>query len=299
MNKKIIIFALLSAVMLGGCASANNESAEESSSLFESADISAIEASAEASATNESSDELSIQIENEVNDAVSSCDSLSDELVKIGEIYDKYDSYRMNASSQTEMNEKSVYGLQVWQAEVNSLLSRLKEADPSNYESNLLPEHQKWESYVDTMSEKMSYEYEGGSIKPMIFMYNKAMRYKKDAYSLASALADIKKEVTFTLPDQDACGYYGNYDATDYLIINEGMESDSYSVLIHIEGKDELRGYATVNPDADDYSLTFTSDDGSISGSISYFALGAAFYVAESTNEAFQLEEVYDFTFCY
>ena len=198
MNKKIIFFALFLAVVLGGCTSANNESAEESSSLFESADISAIEASAGASVTNESSDELSIQIENEVNEAVSSCDSLSDELVKIGEIYDKYDSYRMNASSQTEMNEKSVYGLQVWQAEVNSLLSRLKEADPSNYESNLLPEHQNWEKYVDTMSERMAYEYEGGSIQPMIIMYNKAMRYKNDAYSLASTLAELKGEVTFS-----------------------------------------------------------------------------------------------------
>lgn len=299
MKKKLIIFALFSAVVLGGCTSGNNESAEESSSLFESADVSTIEASSEDSATNESTDELSIQIENEVNEAVSTCESLSDELVKINEIYDKYDSYRINAASQTEMNDKSVYGLQVWQAEVNSLLARLKEADPSNYESNLLPEHQNWEGYVDVMSERMSYEYEGGSIQPMIIMYNKAMRYKKDAYSLASTLADLKGEVTFSLPDQEADGYYGNYDGEDYLIISEGMESGSYSVLIHVEGKDELRGYATLNPDAEDYSLSFTSEDGTISGSISYFVLGATFYVTESDDAAFQPEEVYDFTFCY
>ena len=294
MNKKLIVLALSSAIVLVGCASVSNESAEENSSLFESADISSTEESSEDSATNESTDELSIQIEKEVNEAVSSCDSLSDELVKIGEIYDKYDSYRINASSQTEMNEKSVYGLQVWQAEVNSLLSRLKEADPSNYESNLLPEHQNWEKYVDTMSERMAYEYEGGSIQPMIIMYNKAMRYKNDAYSLASTLAELKGEVTFSLPDHEADGYYGNYDGEDYLIINEGMESGSYSVLIHVEGKDELRGYATINPDADDYSLAFTSEDGTISGSVSYFVLGATFYVTESDNASFRPEEVYD-----
>lgn len=299
MNKKLIVLALSSAIVLGGCASVSNESAEENSSLFESADISSTEESSEDSATNESTDELSIQIEKEVNEAVSSCDSLSDELVKIGEIYDKYDSYRINASSQTEMNEKSVYGLQVWQAEVNSLLSRLKEADPSNYERNLLPEHQNWEKYVDTMSERMAYEYEGGSIQPMIIMYNKAMRYKNDAYSLASTLAELKGEVTFSLPDHEADGYYGNYDGEDYLIINEGMESGSYSVLIHVEGKDELRGYATINPDADDYSLAFTSEDRTISGSVSYFVLGATFYVTESDNASFKPEEVYDFTFCY
>ena len=56
-------------------------------------------------------------------------DSLSDELVKANEIYDKYDELRRNAKTQLEMNFLGQWGTLVWKDETLRLLDQLKEKD--------------------------------------------------------------------------------------------------------------------------------------------------------------------------
>lgn len=239
------------------------------------------------------------QIIAEVAEIVANSESLSDELVEVNTLFLKYEGLKAEAQDQTEMNYLSQWGTLVWETEVESLLERTKEK--SSTPDDLASEHENWSKYVDTMAERMSVTYKEGTIYPVMLQYNKAMRYREEAFTLASTLADLNGEVTFSFPEHDACGYYGDYAGDDYLIINEGMESGSYEIIIHISGKDEIHGFAYVDESEDNYSedLNFTSDDDSITGIVSHFALGASLSVTESDGSILQQGETYEFTFKY
>ena len=197
------------------------------------------------------------------------------------------------------MNELSQWGVLVWMYESTNLLERIKESAPANYDS-ILSEYETWEKYVPSMVEKISYLYKDGSIYTTIYSYNEAMRYKQKAYSLANTLADLIGDTTFTLPDSSMCGYYGDYTTNRYLIITEGMENNSYSVVVHIDDSKELRGYATLYKyPGDKEVLLFTSEDESVKGTIDYFEPDATFYVSETDSSVVYPEEAFTFRFKY
>lgn len=226
-------------------------------------------------------------------------DSLSEELVKVNELYDKYDEMRMNAQDQTSINSLSKWGTLVWKEETISLLDRIKETDYDYYDY-LKNEYSDWEKCVPSMAERMSYSYKDGSIYPTIYSYNEAMRYKQKAYSLASVLADIINDETFSFPDSTICGYYGDYDKDCYLIITEGMESDSYEIYVHLDEDRELHGwgYASELPDYLD-AIEFTSDDDTVKGIVNYSTSGADFYVSEAEESVVEAGMTYRFNFRY
>ena len=316
MKKRFVMAVIAATLVLGGCAG-KTDAPSEGSALFEkvdengqsetenngSADSAAEgEGAAEKSETGESSadsEDYTEQIKAEIAAITSGSESLSKELVSVNELYNKYDELRMNAPDQTSINELSKWGTVVWKEETLSLLDRLKQNDPDNYD-DLYAEHQKWESYVPSMAEKMSYMYAEGSIYPTIYAYNEAMRYKREAYVLSSTLADIINDVAFGFPDSTPCGFYGDYASDSYLIITEGMESDSYDILIHFDDSKELRGWGTVEdaPDAETY-LLFTSEDDTVKGYVSHSALEASFYVTETDNSVVGPEGAWTFTFKY
>ncbi|WP_022765203.1 hypothetical protein [Butyrivibrio sp. XPD2006] len=241
-------------------------------------------------------DDYTEQIKSEV--AALAQDSLSDELAAVNKLYDKYADLTANAPDQTAMNCLCQWGTVVWEDEVTSLLDRLKEEDGGNYDS-LHSEYENWLKYVPSMSEKMTYVYEGGSIYPTMHSYNEAMLFKREAYVLASTLADIRKDVAFSFPDNTPCGYYGDYASDTYLIITEGMESGSYNIRIHLDGDKDLRGWGSQEDAPESSFITFTSDDGTVEGRIDCFALGASFYASVSDGAIVTTDETYEFTFKY
>jgi hypothetical protein len=321
-KRKVLLAIITAAMVLGGCSNAqekekdvlvpvvqdienDSEAADETvdgDDAGTDSDVSEDETATDSDATEDETaadstmKDYTDQIASEI-EALSS-DSLSDELVKVNELYNKYDEIRMNAPDQASINILSQWGTLVWKDETLSLLNRIKEQDSANY-NDILAEYENWEKYVPTMAEKMSYLYEDGSIYPTIRSYNEAMRYKQEAYTLASTLADITKDVTFSFPDSTPCGYYGDYAGDSYLIITEGMESDSFNIVVHIDDTKELRGWGSIADQPGDEYILFTSDDGTVSGTISYFALDATFYVSETDGSVVGPEEAYSFTFKY
>ena len=233
---------------------------------------------------------ISEQIKSEVAKISESSDDISAEISAVYDLYEKYDEQRANAPDQASMNESSGLGTLVWKAECESLLERIKENSEDAY-NNIISEYEKWESYVPFMAEKMSYIYEGGSIYPMMCSYNEAMRYKYKSFSLASALIDLTGGEYYGFRGNNACGFYGDYDSDSYLLITEGMESDSYNVLIHFDNDKVLSGwgYTDDGPDSDTYIL-FTSDDGTVEGHITHSMLEAALYVTKTDNAVVGLE---------
>ncbi len=322
MKREVLLAIITAAMVLGGCSNAqekekdvlvpvvqdienDSEAADETvdgddagtdSDVSEDETATNSDATEDETAADSTMEDYTDQIASDI-EALSS-DSLSDELVKVNELYNKYDEIRMNAPDQASINILSQWGTLVWKDETLSLLNRIKEQDSANY-NDILAEYENWEKYVPTMAEKMSYLYEDGSIYPTIRSYNEAMRYKQEAYTLASTLADITKDVAFSFPDSTPCGYYGDYAGDSYLIITEGMESDSFNIVVHIDDTKELRGWGSIADQPGDEYILFTSDDGTVSGTISYFALDATFYVSETDGSVVGPEEAYSFTFKY
>ncbi|MBP3782525.1 MAG: hypothetical protein J6I68_04685 [Butyrivibrio sp.] len=316
--KKQILVMMAAAMLLGGCAGkaeaddatifektgeetqdstgAENAGAEDAEMQTADAGNAAAE-SADAGAAD--SDDYTDTIKSEIDDIAGSAADLSDELVKVNGLYDKYDEMRMNAQDQTSINLLSQWGTVVWKDETISLLDRISQSN-STQNKEIHDEYEKWEKYVPTMVERMSKTYEDGSMYPMIYSYNEAMRYKQMAYSLASSLADIKGDGTFTFPDSTPYGYYGDYAGDSYLIITEGMESGSYDIVIHIDDSKELRGTGVdyESPESTEV-IMFTSDDETVKGMIDFFAIEASFYVTETDGSVVDPEGSYTFTFKY
>lgn len=317
--KKQILVMMAAAMLLGGCAgkaeaddatifektgeetqeSTGSENTEAENAAAQTANVD--NAGTESADTESaSSDDYTDTIKSEIDDIVGSASDLSDELVKVNSLYDKYDEMRMNAEDQTSINLLSQWGTVVWKDETLSLLDRINQSNSAqNKEIN--QEYEKWEKYVPTMVERMSKTYKDGSIYPMIYNYNEAMRYKREAYVLASTLADLSGDVAFSFPDSTRCGYYGDYAGDSYLIITEGMESGSYDITVHIDDSTEIHGTGVVEedkPDNDTY-LLFTSDDGGITAYVSHSTLEAGLYVIESDNPAVSIVGGYSFNFQY
>lgn len=315
MKKKCVIAALAAAFVMSGCA--KEAAPSQDSQLFEevgdsakedaseSEEVSGGEETSESEETAEGDDfskydkDYTETIKAEVADIVSGSGSLSEELVSINELYDKYDDLKVSAPDQTAMNIVCKWGTVVWQQEVESLLDRIEESD-AEYYKEVITEYENWKSYVPDIADKMSYEYADGTIYPTIVSYNTAMRYKNEAYGLAATLAEFTGEVTFSAPDTSYCGYYGDYAGDSYLIINEGMESDTFDILVHFDDSKELTGWGTIYEYPDDKEvILFNSDDETVKATIEAFTLGADFYVSETDGSVVEPEMVYSFTFKY
>lgn len=305
MKKSLVMALVAAAMLLGGCsgkapaATTDTASNDNTETVTEESEDTSSEDTEEAEDDIESDEDLTVQIQGEVSDIIQKSASLSEELVGVNKLYDKYEKLCTNAENQTEMNQLSQWRTLVWKTEIKGLLERIEEKDVTYYEE-IFPKYQEWEDYVTDMAEKMSYTYEGGSIYPSMVAYNEAMRCKNEAYGLASALAGIIKEDGFVFPDSTRCGFYGDYTKDSYLIITEGMESGSYNILIHIDDSKVISGTGEVEDAADsDTYLLFTSEDGKVKGTVSHDVLGSDFNVTESDGSVVKTGDSYSFSFRY
>ena len=96
--------------------------------------------------------------------------------------------------------------------------------------------------------------------------------------------------------DSPICGCYGEYKENHYLIISDGVEDGSFDIKIHIDDSKELAGHATIYeyPDSKEV-LLFTSEDGTVKGTIDGFETDVTFYVSETDGSVVGQEEAYLF----
>lgn len=301
MKRKLLFLTFATALVIGGC-KAEKEVAVDDSTTANTEDVQSTEAGEEVEDLSQDADlekDYTEDIQEEINGIVTSHDLLSDEIVAVDELYQKYFDLKSNAGGGTQgaMNQMAQWEVVVWKTEAESLLARINTSDSALYQ-DIKKEYDGWEDHVDAMAEKMAEDYKDGSIYSMMVSDEKAIRYRRKAFSLATTLAELEGEPDFTLPSEGASGIYGDYTFKgDYLVIVEGMESGSYSVTIHLDGKDEITGWAY---EGDEFNaIEFESEDGKVSGTVAYSSQGATFYVKESILSDYVEDESYMFDFCY
>lgn len=233
------------------------------------------------------------QIKSEVAEA-KSAKSLQEELDTIAELADKYDELRMNAETQTEMNENSQWGLLVWDTELNSLWSRMSDELDSATKEEILAKQRVWVAMKDNAANHLSATYEGGSIWSMIYNDEQANITRRRAYVLANEYAKFKGE-KFSMPARDNTGYFvdtqGTTDEYSSMTIEQGMEGDSLMFTVSLYRVGELRGYGEATSDG----ITFESEDGNVKATIDISYDGASFTVDEATDAIVNAGESFDF----
>ena len=246
--------------------------------------------------------DYSEDIKADVDNVVSGSASLQDELENIENIVKKYTPLAQAAQTQTEMNLSSRWFFDIWDTELNNLWSRFSDlADPQTKEK-ILTEQRNWIDMKEevTLLDIGSYE-ENGSMYPLLQNSYLEEITKNRAYVIANELAKIKGE-SFVMPEKSAkYGLFVDNQGTgsvySSLITRQGLEGED-EALISIYREGETKGTFVDNGNGE---LAFTSDDGSVKGTIKINGWdGAGFKVTETSGEAvFSAGEEVNFPFAF
>ena len=246
--------------------------------------------------------DYSEDIKADVDNVVSGSASLQDELENIENIVKKYTPLAQAAQTQTEMNLSSRWFFDIWDTELNNLWSRFSDlADPQTKEK-ILAEQRNWIAMKEevTLLDIGSSE-ENGSMYPLLWNADQEEITKNRAYVIANELAKIKGE-SFVMPEKSAkYGLFVDNQGTgsvySSLITRQGLEGED-EALISIYREGETKGTFVDNGNGE---LAFTSDDGSVKGTIKINGWdGASFKVTETSGEAvFSAGEEVNFPFAF
>lgn len=241
-------------------------------------------------------------IKADVDEVVSGSASLQDELENIENIIKKYTTLAQAARTQIEMNLSSRWFFDIWDTELNNLWSRFSDlADPQTKEK-ILAEQRNWIAMKEevTLLDIGSSE-ENGSMYPLLWNADQEEITKNRAYVIANELAKIKGE-SFVMPEKSAkYGLFVDNQGTgsvySSLITRQGLEGED-EALISIYREGETKGTFVDNGNGE---LAFTSDDGSVKGTIKINGWdGASFKVTETSGEAvFSAGEEVNFPFAF
>lgn len=237
-------------------------------------------------------------IKADVDHVVSNSSSLQEELKNINTITSKYTLLAESALTQAEMNVASQWLYVIWDTELNNLWSRFSSMADQDTKEMFLEEQRNWiamKEEVTLMS--LGSREENGSMYPMLANSLWEEKTKNRAYLIANELAKIKGE-SFAMPE--ASTKYGVF------VDNEENGSAYSSLIVHqsLEGEDEaimsvygLGGTEGSFIDNGNGNLDFTSDDGSIKGTIQINGWdGAAFEVTETVGAVpFSVGEKFEF----
>lgn len=246
--------------------------------------------------------DYSEDIKADVDNVVSGSASLQDELENIENIVKKYTPLAQAAQTQTEMNLSSRWFFDIWDTELNNLWSRFSDlADPQTKEK-ILAEQRNWIAMKEevTLLDIGSSE-ENGSMYPLLWNADQEEITKNRAYVIANELAKIKGE-SFVMPEKSAkYGLFVDNQGTgsvySSLITRQGLEGED-EALISIYREGETKGTFVDNGNGE---LAFTSDDGSVKGTIKINGWdSASFKVTETSGEAvFSAGEEVNFPFAF
>lgn len=241
-------------------------------------------------------------IKADVDEVVSGSASLQDELENIENIIKKYTTLAQAARTQIEMNLSSRWFFDIWDTELNNLWSRFSDlADPQTKEK-ILAEQRNWIAMKEevTLLDIGSSE-ENGSMYPLLWNADQEEITKNRAYVIANELAKIKGE-SFVMPERSAkYGLFVDNQGTgsvySSLITRQSLEGED-EALISIYREGETKGTFVDNGNGE---MAFTSDDGSVKGTIKINGWdGASFKVTETSGETvFSAGEEVNFPFAF
>ena len=218
--------------------------------------------------------------------------SLQDELDRVEALYQEYGDYVGLASTQTDANALAQWPYLIWDTELNSLWSRLKDALSADVMEELRKEEVNWINFRDEAAAESVRNFEGGSIHPMLYSLEQAALTRNRACFLASMLSRAVNE-PFELPPRGICGQYldtgGTAAVYKRLVIAAGMEG-GYTAKLFVSGTGTLEGEAEPSGEG---KISFRSYDGKVDGEIVYGWTGASFTVTRSDGGLFGLGEVY------
>ena len=222
-------------------------------------------------------EEITVAVER----AVASATSFDDEFKKMDEIHEHITSRRGDSENQAEMNVASFYYFQVWDAELNNLWNRFSETVDEQTKERVLADQRNWNAMKEEAAlEALGPQDEGGSIYPLLYNSFMEESTKVRCYFLAKEIAAANGS-SFTMPKKAITGSYIDNQGTDSvyssLSVTESWES-GYIAKVSLYRVGELEGTAE---EAGDGTLTFTSYDEIVKGTIHYGWDGATFEVTE------------------
>ena len=241
-------------------------------------------------------------IEADVAYVVSNASSLQEELENINTITSKYALLSESALTQGEMNVASQWLYVIWDTELNNLWSRFSSLADQDTKEKVLEEQRNWIAMKEEVTlRSLGTREENGSMYPMLVNALWEEYTKNRAYFIANELAKISKE-SFTMPELSTkYGLFVDNQGTDSvyssLITRQDWEGEEEAIIsIYRLGKAE--GNFVDNGNGE---LAFTSDDGSIKGTIQISGWnGATFEVTEVIGESpFSVGEKYEFPFLF
>ena len=290
--KKLILLILAAALLLAGCGGA-----ETSAPAEETPSPAPAEETPSPTPTPEGLTEEFILADRteEIRDLVAKAAegaSLQDELARVDARAAKYGEYVAMADTQSDAAQLAQWPLALWDAELNSLWTRLKDVLGADAMKELTAEEVNWIAFRDEAAAEATEGYRGGSIYPMLYSLECARLTRNRAYFLASMLARAISE-PFALPEREICAQYldtaGTATVFKRLMITQGVES-GYDAVLYVAGTGTIRGTATP---AGEGKILFESDNGGIAAEIMYGWTGASFTVTRSEGGPFGLGAVY------
>lgn len=241
-------------------------------------------------------------IKEDVAYVVSNSSSLQEELENINTITQKYTLLAESALTQGEMNIASQWLYVIWDTELNNLWSRYSSLADQDTKEMVLEEQRNWIAMKEEVTLIiLGSQEENGSMYPMLVNSLWEENTKNRAYFIANKLAQIKGEA-FTMPEVST--KYGLF------VDNQGTDAVCSSLLTQQswEGEDEaiisvyrLCGIEGSFIDNGNGNLDFTSDDGSIKGTIQINGWdGATFEVTETIGAVpFSVGDKFEFPFAF
>ena len=215
---------------------------------------------------------------------VSNSSSLQEELKNINTITQKYTLLAESALTQGEMNVASQWLYVIWDTELNNLWSRYSSLADQDAKGMVLEEQRNWIAMKEEVTLiLLGSQEENGSMYPMLVNSLWEEKTKNRAYFIANKLAQIKGE-TFAMPEVSTkYGLFVDNQGTgavcSSLLTQQSWEGED-EAIISVYRLCEIEGRFIDNGNG---NLDFTSDDGSIKGTIQINGWdGATFEVTET-----------------
>lgn len=317
----ILAYALFMVFSLGACGKMKEDEAvvahQESSIQIESIDE---KMTSEESTTSNNVEEDDIEltdtieidftydytedIKADVAYVVSNSPSIQEELENIDTITQKYSLLAESALTQGEMNVASQWLYVIWDTELNNLWSRFSRLAVQDTKEKVLEEQRNWIAMKEEVTLiSLGSREENGSMYPMLVNSLWEENTKNRAYFIANELAQIKGE-SFTMPEKSTkYGLFVDNQGTDAvyssLITQQSWEQED-AAIISVYRLGEIEGSFIDNGNGNG-NLGFTSDDGSIKGTIQINGWdGATFEVTETIGAVpFSVGEKFEFPFAF
>ena len=246
--------------------------------------------------------DYSEDIKEDVDDVVAASTSLQEELTNMEKVTKKYTPLAEAAQTQGEMNVAAHWLYTIWDTELNNLWSRFSSLANQDTKEMVLEEQRNWiamKEEVTLMS--LGSQEENGSMYPMLVNSLWEEKTKNRAYFIANELAQIEGE-SFAMPEASTkYGLFVDNQGTDAvyssLITQQSWEGED-EAIISVYRLGEIEGSFIDNGNG---KLDFTSDDGSIKGTIQINGWnGATFEVTETIGAVpFSVGEKFEFPFAF